>query len=244
MQSDPCNRPYIVESGKVSLYVGRNYVSVLDFYVWWADVFIDSYVFANATNGCNLIFHNDWIFLITKTRIQLDGGRVAAIKMPTADLYSYDNMVTSMAGWGITQPGGGRSEYLRWSDVIIQPDEYCHFRMTPGSYGQRGSMLCGYSLHGGCPGDSGGPVMTYENNTWVLIGIYLGDQANRNTTAGNCGPNRLQLIRRFPAHWGDYVRRLAARVAFGRQPARDELLRLGPSENDVFAPFVSNNRSR
>jgi hypothetical protein len=114
-------------------------------------------------------FGDDVAELTTSEPFNLEGPALASI--PLGESRALEGLPVTLFGWGQTAPHAvdGHEHSLIGT---VRPEYYC----VSGAP----SMLCTTSATGhGCPGDSGGPVVT--GNPPVLIGVH-------STGPSECGP--------------------------------------------------------
>ena len=205
----------------LSVFVGRQEIGWFAFAAWQADVHIESYIKPDNLTGCNIVLHTDFVFLVTKGDIPIDNNHVRPIELTHSHLGEYHSKTARLVGWGRVNKHEWRAKELRWADVSIQSDEQCRFRLDGDDY-VPGSTLCAFSDHGGCRGDSGGPVQFWEGNKWVLIGILSSAVLDFHQDGDLCGPDRVMLIKGIPAKWRNLVRKLTSQLTYELAPSRDE----------------------
>ena len=84
---------------------------------------------------------------------------------------------STVIGWGATQKNGyGYTEYLLQVSLPVVSNLECQKAENKNGYGSTitNNMICAGFIEGGkdsCSGDSGGPLMIFENNQWTQVGI-------------------------------------------------------------------------
>ncbi|CAF0722465.1 unnamed protein product [Didymodactylos carnosus] len=119
-------------------------------------------------------FEND-VGVIRLNRPVSLGGRISPICLPTSvtpkNLEAGSRV--SVAGWGtVTETARVHSNVLRQAEVNVLASRSCLAYADFNFDGQR--QLCAAALDWSkdtCAGDSGGPLMFQENNTWNIGGI-------------------------------------------------------------------------
>ncbi|KAG6936684.1 transmembrane protease, serine 15, partial [Chelydra serpentina] len=78
----------------------------------------------------------------------------------------------SIAGWGRTTYQGSTANILQEAEVSLITNEKCQQWMP--EYNITENMMCAGYDEGGvdsCQGDSGGSLMSQDNNRWLLAGV-------------------------------------------------------------------------
>ncbi len=82
-------------------------------------------------------------------------------------------VIASVAGWGLTAPGGSASDVLLQGDAPIVSDETCATQdQIP--LAEARLMVCAGRPEGGvdsCQGDSGGPLRVLAGDRWIIAGL-------------------------------------------------------------------------
>ena len=225
LHSDQYGKPKSVSMQDIKIYIGRHDIGWIRYHWLEADLFVDRFFKPDNVDGCSITLHSDYVFLVSRNNIPLQGGHIDPIELPVNGTVPDLTLKTArLVGWGEVHSNEGRSTWLKYSDMTIQPDDYCRNALNHSSYGsdyKQGSTLCGYSDHSGCPGDSGGPVQYWAENRWVLIGIFSEILLDQSQDLTFCGPNRLMLIKRIPLNWKELVMRTNNQIQFGLPPQRD-----------------------
>lgn len=86
-----------------------------------------------------------------------------------------DIATATVFGWGVTEEGFGATS-LKRADLPVVSQDICGALYAEQGYEVAETMVCAGYLDGGidaCAGDSGGPLMTWDEQagTWVQIGI-------------------------------------------------------------------------
>ncbi|OCT93737.1 hypothetical protein XELAEV_18011405mg [Xenopus laevis] len=77
-----------------------------------------------------------------------------------------------ISGWGKTSETGSTSMYLKYAEVPVLDANECNYNYIHNGR-ITSSMLCAGYLSGfrdTCQGDDGGPLVTYTNSLWWLVG--------------------------------------------------------------------------
>lgn len=129
---------------------------------------------ANSNSGRDVTFTND-IALVKLSRKVRFTDKVQPIKLPKSGL-SYQGYQAYVSGWGIQSPYEGPSSKLKGAELVVVDGTKTKGCIAQSGYGK----LCAVSLDdfndkagAACPGDSGSPLVTYDeqNGGWTLIGL-------------------------------------------------------------------------
>ncbi|XP_032641901.1 enteropeptidase [Chelonoidis abingdonii] len=97
---------------------------------------------------------------------------IQPICLPEASQHFLPGMNCSIAGWGTTTNQGSTANILQEAEVPLITNEKCQ-QMLP-EYNITENMMCAGYDEGGvdsCQGDSGGSLMSQDNNRWLLAGV-------------------------------------------------------------------------
>uniref|UniRef100_A0A8C4VMC5 Enteropeptidase n=1 Tax=Gopherus evgoodei TaxID=1825980 RepID=A0A8C4VMC5_9SAUR len=97
---------------------------------------------------------------------------IQPICLPEASQQFLPGMNCSIAGWGRTTNQGSTANILQEAEVPLITNEKCQ-QMLP-EYNITENMMCAGYDEGGvdsCQGDSGGSLMSQDNNRWLLAGV-------------------------------------------------------------------------
>jgi len=124
--------------------------------------------------GRDVTFTNDIALIKLRHRIQFS-DRIHPVKLPPSD-FNYIGYQCYVSGWGIQGPDQGPSPTLKGAELAVVDGS-----RTKGCSAQTGwGKLCAVSLDNfngiagsACPGDSGSPLVTFDNRNggWTLIGL-------------------------------------------------------------------------
>uniref|UniRef100_A0A6G1SMB6 Enteropeptidase n=1 Tax=Aceria tosichella TaxID=561515 RepID=A0A6G1SMB6_9ACAR len=188
-------KPTLIDPNMISALIGRHEIS------WWSlniassDVLFRAIIAPSDIDPCKPRIETDYVLLVTSNRMDLRQGYVSRVCLPERDDIKLDNIKGTIVGWGETYAGSGRSNILRWAEVIIQARELCRSAQPDLDPNK---TLCALGDSGACQGDSGGPLMIKDQlDRWVQVGIYSAYVGN----GGKCGPNMLMLFKRISSYW-------------------------------------------
>uniref|UniRef100_A0A674K742 Transmembrane serine protease 15 n=1 Tax=Terrapene triunguis TaxID=2587831 RepID=A0A674K742_9SAUR len=97
---------------------------------------------------------------------------IQPICLPEASQQFLPGMNCSIAGWGRTTNQGSTANILQEAEVPLITNEKCQQKMP--EYNITENMMCAGYDEGGvdsCQGDSGGSLMSQDNNRWLLAGV-------------------------------------------------------------------------
>lgn len=102
-----------------------------------------------------------------KDPVQLN-NYVQPICLPNQQLHAdeLEDLVTEVGGWKATS-----SSRLRKSEVIIESIETCQKQYAAQNIHIMASQLCGSAKANECHGNSGGPLMLFKNDVYLLGGL-------------------------------------------------------------------------
>lgn len=101
---------------------------------------------------------------------------IQAIRLPAASQFYTDfvNQHSTVSGWGNTGPGTSTERLLRWVYMRIITNAQCRQVFSATAVADHVVCALGYvspSNQGVCGGDSGGPLIVFENGIPTQIGI-------------------------------------------------------------------------
>ncbi|CAM5076851.1 unnamed protein product [Natator depressus] len=97
---------------------------------------------------------------------------IQPICLPEASQQFLPGINCSVAGWGRTTNQGSTANILQEAEVPLITNEKCQQQMP--EYSITENMMCAGYDEGGidsCQGDSGGSLMSQDNNRWFLAGV-------------------------------------------------------------------------
>uniref|UniRef100_A0A8C3PGK2 Enteropeptidase n=1 Tax=Chrysemys picta bellii TaxID=8478 RepID=A0A8C3PGK2_CHRPI len=97
---------------------------------------------------------------------------IQPICLPEASQQFLPGMNCSIAGWGRTTNQGSTANILQEAEIPLITNEKCQQKLP--EYNITENMMCAGYDEGGvdsCQGDSGGSLMSQDNNRWLLAGV-------------------------------------------------------------------------
>jgi hypothetical protein len=195
------DKPVLIEPDMISALIGRHEIS------WWqlniaaSDILFRAIIAPVGIDPCNPRIESDYVFLVTSAKMSLRASvddasnLLTPVCLPESNDINLDSAKATVAGWGETYAGGGRSNELRHGEVTIQSREFCQ-NAQPDL--DPNKTLCALGDATSCRGDSGGPLMIQDRlGRWVQVGMYSAYVGN----GGKCGPNLLMLFHRITSYW-------------------------------------------
>ncbi|OCT93738.1 hypothetical protein XELAEV_18011406mg, partial [Xenopus laevis] len=116
-------------------------------------------------------YDNDIAIMKLQDEITFD-NYTQPVCLPNYGMYWGADTTCWISGWGRTNEASSTSTYLRYAQVLVVDSNKCNYsnlhngRITS-------SMLCaGYlsEVRDTCQGDNGGPLVTFTNARWWLVG--------------------------------------------------------------------------
>jgi len=96
--------------------------------------------------------------------------KVSPVCLPADQSATYTGVLATVTGWGWT--GDHNPNVLQEVDVTVATNAECNSAYASKGYTITSSMICaGDSGKDSCHGDSGGPLITSENDRQALIGV-------------------------------------------------------------------------
>ncbi|CAJ0567939.1 unnamed protein product, partial [Mesorhabditis spiculigera] len=144
----------------------------------------------------NLVWPSSWDVAVLKITPPVKlSEKASPVCIPT--LAPPPFQVCAVAGWGLTQENGTRSQVLQEIHVPVLPANVCNNMAHYGGLVHSPSMFCaGYSQGAidSCQGDSGGPLMCLRQGKWELQGLV--------SWGIGCGrPGRPGVYSKISAFW-------------------------------------------
>lgn len=87
---------------------------------------------------------------------------------------TFESWSALVVGWGHTTYKGNGSDVLREANVTVWRNDECHEEQKEWTRIHENKICAGGRINQGrgiCHGDSGGPLMVYNNEKWMEIGI-------------------------------------------------------------------------
>jgi len=98
--------------------------------------------------------------------------KVSPVCLPADLSATYAGVRATVTGWGTLSSGGPSSDVLQEVDVTVAINAECNSAYASKGYTITSNMVCaGDSGKDSCKGDSGGPLITSENDRQALIGV-------------------------------------------------------------------------
>ncbi|KAF4097681.1 hypothetical protein G5714_021689 [Onychostoma macrolepis] len=105
----------------------------------------------------NKSFHNDILLLKLEKNVQLnDNIKWIAIPAEEGDIEA--GSVCSIAGWGLLETKGKKSNHLMETNVTVMNNKKCESKWGKEHF-SASQMMCVHGNGGSCDGDSGGPLV-------------------------------------------------------------------------------------
>uniref|UniRef100_A0A673K398 Granzyme B(G,H)-like n=1 Tax=Sinocyclocheilus rhinocerous TaxID=307959 RepID=A0A673K398_9TELE len=102
-------------------------------------------------------FHNDILLLKLEKKVQLNDN-IKWISIPAKEGDIEAGSVCSIAGWGLLETNGKRSDHLMETNVTVMNNMECESKWGKDDF-STSQMMCVYGNGGSCDGDSGGPLV-------------------------------------------------------------------------------------
>uniref|UniRef100_A0A671M4S3 Granzyme B(G,H)-like n=1 Tax=Sinocyclocheilus anshuiensis TaxID=1608454 RepID=A0A671M4S3_9TELE len=102
-------------------------------------------------------FHNDILLLKLEKKVHLNDN-IKWISIPAKEGDIEAGSVCSIAGWGLLETNGKRSDHLMETNVTVMNNKKCESKWGKDDF-STSQMMCVYGNGGSCDGDSGGPLV-------------------------------------------------------------------------------------
>uniref|UniRef100_A0A8C1X9Z1 Peptidase S1 domain-containing protein n=1 Tax=Cyprinus carpio TaxID=7962 RepID=A0A8C1X9Z1_CYPCA len=116
-------------------------------------------------NYTNKSFHNDILLLKLEKNVQLNDN-IKWISIPAEGSDIGAGSVCSIAGWGLLETNGKRSDHLMETDVKVMNNMECE-RKWGKNYFSTSQMMCVHGDGGSCNEDGGGPLVCKDTAVGV-----------------------------------------------------------------------------
>ncbi|KAF4097680.1 complement factor D-like [Onychostoma macrolepis] len=100
---------------------------------------------------------NDIMLLKLEKNVQLNNN-IKWISIPAEEGDIKAGSVCSVAGWGLLETKGKRSDHLMETNVTVMNNKKCESKWGKENF-SASQMMCVYGDGGSCDGDSGGPLV-------------------------------------------------------------------------------------